>query len=60
MKNDEWLSISMSKDLKKRIQKAAAKSGLSVSKYSRIAMTTYMQRNQDWTIKGPVGKKGNT
>jgi hypothetical protein len=52
-----FVTVVMEPDMKNRIIKAAARNSMSVSKYMRMALTTYMQRAGEWTIPGP--KKGN-
>ena len=51
-----WVSIPMPPELKARIVKAAAKNDMSNAEYLRMAVTTYMQRAGEWTVRGP--KKG--
>lgn len=40
-------------DMRDRIEKAAKKNDMSRAEYLRVAITTYMQRAGEWSLRGP-------
>ena len=58
MKDDRvWVTVPMPPSVKERIEKAAAKNDMSVSEYMQVAVRTYMERANEWTLRGP--RKGS-
>jgi len=51
------LNFEVESDFKHRVRKAAAKNDQSVSAYLVMALTDYMLRSGDWSLRGPM--KGN-
>jgi len=48
-----WISLRVTMEMKNRIKKAAARNEIPMTEYMRIAITTYMLRQGEWSIRGP-------
>jgi hypothetical protein len=48
-----FINVPMTPDLKKRVQKAADKYGLTAAAYMRDAAAFKLEANDDWSIPGP-------
>jgi predicted DNA-binding protein len=51
-----WVTVPMSPDMKERIEKAAARNEMPRAEYLRIAIRSYMEDTNEWSLRGP--KKG--
>ena len=48
-----WVTTPMSPEMRVRIKKAAAHNKITMAAYMRMAVTTYMQRQGEWSLRGP-------
>lgn len=53
IKDGTTLSLYTDKDMKERMSKAAAHLGVSKSELVRVAVRTYMEDNNLWSLRGP-------
>jgi hypothetical protein len=56
----KYLSVSVTPDQKKRIHKAAAHEGLTLSQFVRAITIEYMETNGLWDLRGPDRSKTST
>lgn len=53
------LNFEVEADFKHRVRKAAAHNDMTVSAYMAMAITDYMQRSGDWSLRGPMKGSGD-
>lgn len=59
-KKYKYLSVSVTKDQKVRIHKAAAHEGLTLSQFVRGVIMEYMEVHGLWDLRGPIRSKTST
>lgn len=48
------LNLIVTHDFRHRVRKAAAHNDQTVTAYMIMAITNYMQRSDDWSLRGPM------
>lgn len=53
IKDGQQMNVYVDADMAERLSKAAAKVGVSRSELVRVAVRTYMEENNLWSLRGP-------